>query len=27
VDGDLSVTTINDIERRLAPCLGSNWMP
>jgi len=27
MDDDLTVTTINEIERRLEPCLGRNWMP
>ena len=26
-DPSLSTTTANEIERRLEPCLGRNWMP
>ena len=27
MDEPLTLTTINQIERRLVPCLGDNWMP
>lgn len=26
-DDELTTTTANEIERRLEPCLGRNWMP
>lgn len=26
-DQGLTTTTLNEIERRLEPCLGQNWMP
>ena len=26
-DAQLTTTTANEVERKLEPCLGKNWMP